>query len=242
VELNVRSHTLKLSFLLLKFKMKDFDSKPSLLEAIQRGWYWVVFVTANLTRVGGLTAWLGAFQRMISILRLRATTQPQFTATTRSFYDSTEFDFTHQLEENWQKIQQELAALKGSYFIDWSERYLYKEGWQTFGLYAFGVKISKNCELCPETTKLVEKIPGLVTAGFSALAPGTHIAPHTGYPDGVLRCHLGLVIPDDCAIRVGDDTCSWQEGKCLVFDDTLNHEAWNKSDRTRVILLLDFKK
>jgi ornithine lipid ester-linked acyl 2-hydroxylase len=101
--------------------------------------------------------------------------------------------------------------------------------------------IDKNCRLCPETTKLVETIPGLVTAGFSALAPGTHIAPHTGYPEGVLRCHLGLVIPEDCAIRVRDNTRSWQEGKYLVFDDTWEHEAWNKSDRTRVILLLDFK-
>jgi beta-hydroxylase len=89
---------------------------------------------------------------------------------------------------------------------------------------------------------LIENIPNLVTAGFSSLRPGTHIAPHTGYPDGVLRCHLGLVVPETgCGIRVGDETRHWEVGKCLVFDDTLEHEAWNHSDRTRVILLLDFK-
>jgi ornithine lipid ester-linked acyl 2-hydroxylase len=226
--------------------MKDLNSsdnqQPSLWENVRRGWDWVVFMAKNLTRVGGIKAWIAAFQRIITVLGSRAITSPQFATTDRkTFYETAEFDFALNLEANWEKIRAELAALKGEHFIDWSERYLYKEGWQTFGLYAFGVKIDKNCQLCPETTKLVENIPGLVTAGFSALAPGTHIAPHTGYPDGVLRCHLGLVIPEDCAIRVSSTTRSWQEGKCLVFDDTLEHEAWNKSDRTRVILLLDFK-
>jgi ornithine lipid ester-linked acyl 2-hydroxylase len=226
--------------------MKDLNSldnqHPSLWENVRRGWDWVIFMAKNLTRVGGIDAWIGAFRRMIVVLGSRATTPPQFAADDRkTFYEGAEFDFALHLEANWEKIREELAALKGEHFIDWSERYLYKEGWQTFGLYAFGVKIDKNCRLCPETTKLVETIPGLVTAGFSALAPGTHIAPHTGYPEGLLRCHLGLVIPEDCAIRVRDNTRSWQEGKCLVFDDTWEHEAWNKSDRTRVILLLDFK-
>jgi ornithine lipid ester-linked acyl 2-hydroxylase len=226
--------------------MKDLNSsanqQPSLWENVRRGWHWVVFMAKNLTRVGGINAWIGAFQRIITVLGSRATTSPQFaTIDRKTFYEAAEFDFALHLEANWEKICEELAALKGEHFIDWSERYLYKEGWQTFGLYAFGVKIDKNCRLCPETTKLVENIPGLVTAGFSALAPGTHIAPHTGYPEGVLRCHLGLVIPEDCAIRVRDTTRSWQAGKCLVFDDTWEHEAWNKSDRTRVILLLDFK-
>jgi ornithine lipid ester-linked acyl 2-hydroxylase len=226
--------------------MKDLNSldnqQPSLWENVRRGWDWVMFMTKNLARVGGINAWIAAFQRIITVLGSRATTPSPFaTVDRKTFYEAVEFDFALHLEANWEKIREELAALKGEHFIDWSERYLYKEGWQTFGLYAFGIKIDKNCRLCPETTKLVETIPDLVTAGFSALAPGTHIAPHTGYPDGVLRCHLGLVIPADCAIRVSDTTRSWQEGKCLVFDDTLEHEAWNKSDRTRVILLLDFK-
>jgi beta-hydroxylase len=81
----------------------------------------------------------------------------------------------------------------------------------------------------------------LSTAGFSSLAPGTHIAPHTGYPDGLLRCHLGLIVPKGCGIRVGTETRYWEEGKCLIFDDTLEHEAWNKGSSTRVVLLVDFK-
>jgi beta-hydroxylase len=88
----------------------------------------------------------------------------------------------------------------------------------------------------------VEQIPGLTTAGFSWMSPGTHIKPHVGYSSAVLRCHLGLVIPSDCKLRVGSETRGWQEGKTLVFDDTVEHEAWNRSDKDRVVLLLDFKR
>jgi beta-hydroxylase len=157
------------------------------------------------------------------------------------FYDPAEFDFVHQLEANWQRILNELMNLRDKDFIPWPEKYLYGKGWDTFGFYAFGLKVSGNCKQCPETSKILELVPDIVSAGFSSLAPGTHIAPHTGYPDGVLRCHLGLIIPENCGIRVGSETRHWEAGKCLVFDDTMEHEAWNRSDRTRVVLLLDFR-
>lgn len=157
------------------------------------------------------------------------------------FYDPSLFEFVTDLEANWHLIRQELNQLHEQDFIPWPEKYLYGKGWDAFGLYAFGVKLGKNCKLCPETTRLVNKIPGLVTAGFSSLTPGTHIAPHTGYDDGLLRCHMGLTVPENCGIRVGNETRTWQEGKCIVFDDTFEHEAWNYGDRTRVVLLLDFK-
>ena len=159
----------------------------------------------------------------------------------QGFYDSNQFELASILESNWQTIKQELIQLHQGDFLPWPEEYLYGKGWDVFGLYAFGIKISRNCELCPETTKLIETVPNLTTAGFSCLAPGTQIAPHTGYPDGLLRCHLGLIVPADCGIRVGDETRSWEEGKCLVFDDTLEHEAWNKASSNRVVLLIDFK-
>lgn len=157
------------------------------------------------------------------------------------FYESSRFPFTAQLEAYWETVLSELQQLRDENFIPWPEKYLYNDqGWETFGLYAFGVRIRRNCNLCPGTTALLEQIPNLVSAGFSSLAPGTHIQPHTGYDDGVLRCHLGLIIPEDCAIRVGDETRAWAPGKTMVFDDTEEHEAWNRSDRTRVVLLLDF--
>jgi aspartyl/asparaginyl beta-hydroxylase (cupin superfamily) len=157
------------------------------------------------------------------------------------FYSNDQFPFTKTLEQNWQSIRNELQRLKDGQFLDWPEKHLYGEGWTVFGLISFGIELDKNTKLCPETTRLVKQIPGIQTAGFSHMRPGTHITPHVGHPEGVLRCHLGLMIPENCALRVGDETRKWEEGKCMVFDDTIEHEAWNKSDKSRVVLLLDFK-
>lgn len=157
------------------------------------------------------------------------------------FYPNDQFPFTKILEQNAQAIRKELLSLEEGRFLDWPEKHLYGQGWTVFGFYSFGIKLDKNCKRCPETTRVLEQIPGLVTAGFSHLKPNTHITPHTGAPEGVLRCHLGLVVPENSAIRVGTETRAWQEGKCMVFDDTVEHEAWNKGDKSRVVLLLDFE-
>ena len=153
-----------------------------------------------------------------------------------------DFPFTSVLESGWGSIRRELEMLHQSNFIPWPERFLYGQGWDVFGFYAFGQKLLKNCQLCPETTRLIEQVPGLTTAGFSSLAPGTHITPHVGYTKAVMRCHLGLIVPPGCRMRVGTETREWKEGKCLVFDDTTEHEVWHRGDQPRVILLLDFKR
>src|SRR5262249_28272081 len=164
--------------------------------------------------------------------------------------NTVDFAFTANLEANWQTIRHELEQLSKDNFMAWPDRYLYGKpearqygkGWDVFGLYVFGQKVMRNCKLCPETTLLVEAIPGLTTAGFSWLEPGTHIKPHVGYTNTVLRCHLGLIVPKDCALRVGPEVRAWREGKCMVFDDTTEHEAWNRSDTSRVVLLLVFTR
>lgn len=158
------------------------------------------------------------------------------------FFESSNFKFIANLEDNWLLVLKELEQLQPQNFIDWPEKNIYNYGWEAFGLYAFGQKIEENCRLCPQTTKLLETIPGMLTAGFSSLAPGTYIGPHLGATKAVLRCHLGLKVPEGCGIRVDKETRSWAEGKCLIFDDTFEHEAWNKSDKTRVVLLIDFQR
>lgn len=158
------------------------------------------------------------------------------------FMKASRFPFLERLERDWKLIHNELVALNKSYFMQWPERDIYRGDWKVFGLYKFGEKIEELCKLCPRTTEIIEEIPGLVTAGFSSLAPGTHITPHVGYTSQVLRCHLGLITPENCAIRVGEETRSWLPGSCFVFDDTLEHEAWNRGDSNRIVLLLDFKR
>jgi ornithine lipid ester-linked acyl 2-hydroxylase len=178
------------------------------------------------------------------------------------FFDPSLFPITSLLEANWRIIRRELEALPDSQFVPWKETNLYSTGWDVFGFHAFGSRIEDHCKLCPETTAIIEQIPGLVTAGFSSLKPLTHIKPHFGYTytyseaglserlqlnAGVLRCHLALIVPPaytsiGCCIRVGDYLSNWEEGKCLVFDDTMEHEAWNRTEGTRVVLLIDFPK
>ncbi len=74
---------------------------------------------------------------------------------------------------------------------------------------------------------------------FSVLAPRTHIPPHTGSSNTRMVVHLPLVLPPNCAFRVGNDTRDWKMGEAWVFDDTIEHEAWNNSPQTRSILIFD---
>ena len=159
------------------------------------------------------------------------------------FIDPADYEFVRPLSDHWLDVRREFDALPADVLDPWHDRHLYDaDGWEAFGLYAFGWRIAANCALCPETVRLVESIPGLQTAGFSRLGPQAHIRPHRGLDRGVLRCHLGLRVPDDCGLRVGEETRQWRDGSCLVFDDTAEHEAWNRSETARVVLLLDFKR
>jgi beta-hydroxylase len=158
------------------------------------------------------------------------------------YLDPSRFAFTAALQARWEAVRGEFLALEREALVAWPEKFLYDDGWDVFGLHAFGAKLVENCARCPETARLVEAIPGMTTAGFSRLQPGTHIRPHVGYTPAVLRCHLGLVVPPGCEMRVGAETRGWAEGRCLVFDDTVEHEVWHRGDRERVVLLVDFRR
>ena len=106
-----------------------------------------------------------------------------------------------------------------------------------------GVNCEENAKRCPETTRILKKIPNLKNAFFSILSPKKHIPAHKGPYNGVLRYHLGLIIPEpreQCRIRIEDRIYVWEEGKGLIFDDTYNHEVWNETDGYRVVLFVDF--
>ncbi len=156
------------------------------------------------------------------------------------FYDKSLFPWLGPLEDNWTTIRDEMLAAGGDGFLPYVERHLYNHGWSVYGLYAWGIRLDVHCENCPRTTELIESIPGLFTAGFSKLNPKTHIRAHQGGAEGVLRLHLPLLSPEGCEFRVAGETRPWREGEAFVFDDTLEHEAWNKGDSPRVVLLVDF--
>ena len=169
-----------------------------------------------------------------------------------TFIDSSNFEWSKNIEKNWSIIRKELeevlqyqeniprfqdiSADQASITTD--------NKWKTFFLYGYGFKSELNCKLCPQTAKLLEQnIPGMKTAMFSILEGGKHIPAHRGPYKGVLRLHLGLIVPEpnmNCRIRVGEDYAHWDEGKCMFFDDTHNHEVWNDSPHQRVVLFVDF--
>ncbi len=168
-----------------------------------------------------------------------------------TFYDKNDFPWVKDLEDNWQTVRAELDEVMKNRddipnFLEISpdQKKIDAEAgkWKTFFLYGYGYKVDKNIARCPKTTELVEKIPGMKTAFFSILAPGKHIPPHRGPYAGVLRYHLGLIVPDPekIKIRVDKDFRHWKEGDSLIFDDTYEHEVWNDSDQYRVVLFVDF--
>jgi len=117
--------------------------------------------------------------------------------------------------------------------------------WSAFFMQRDGELIPENAARCPKTMKALEGAPLSEAKGrmpsilFSLLRPGAHIPPHTGVVNVRLVCHLPLIVPGDCMLRVGNETREWIEGKAWVFDDSINHEAWNQSLEPRVILLFD---
>ncbi|MGW1062139.1 aspartyl/asparaginyl beta-hydroxylase domain-containing protein [Micromonospora rubida] len=157
------------------------------------------------------------------------------------FVNQDQFPFLEDLRRNWREIRTECLALAEDSFEPWVQRHMYGEGWSVYGLIAFGTRIEAALSACPHTSDALQHIPGLTTAGFSRMTTGTRIKPHEGWVTTVYRAHLGLVVPEgDCALRVGSQTRRWHEGRTFVFDDPVEHEAWNHTGETRTVLLFDF--
>lgn len=117
--------------------------------------------------------------------------------------------------------------------------------WDAYFFYRHGQRYDEHCARCPQTTAMLDSLPLVRIRDhapetlFSVLSPGTHILPHTGVTNTRLVTHLPLVVPADCALRVGGEEHVWREGRSVTFDDTWEHEAWNRSEQTRVVLILD---
>ena len=162
------------------------------------------------------------------------------------------FSWTQMLRENWEVIREEAAAvaLRGEASpslatISPDHRSIAEVNkWRSFFLWGYGYRIEDNAARCPRTAALVERIPGLNSAFFSILAPGTRIPRHRGVTKGLITCHLGLIVPrdGDVRMRVHDRIVRWAEGETLVFDDTYSHEVWNDTAGTRVVLLIQFER
>ena len=162
------------------------------------------------------------------------------------FYELSEHEELRVLETNYQIILDELQTLrsqaKNQNWFESFPHYLNPQSqnkWQVFSFLFFGIKNPITWQLCPNTANILSKIPNIISADFSYLPAHTQIKPHKGFTKMVLRVHLGLIIPENCGLRVGNETKVWEEGKLLIFDDSFEHEAWNNSDKDRFVLMLD---
>lgn len=175
------------------------------------------------------------------------------------FYERSLFPWLGTLEEATPVIQAELTALLATAFDDFSPYIAYPKGapvnqwgelnhsrkWSSLFLWRDGRRQDDACDRCPQTAALLEGLPmadqdGFApTAMFSALQPRTHIPPHTGSSNVRLLAHLPLILPGPARFRVGNTVREWEMGKAWVFDDTIEHEAWNDADAMRVILIFD---
>ena len=183
----------------------------------------------------------------------------------RPWWDPQQFAWARDLEANFGPIKQELLALLGASSghrprgmpAAWGsvggrskhDRSLVQAGdWKEFVLLGNSEKVGQNLSRVPVTAACLAKAPSVLQMAahgvgetlFSVISPGTHLRPHCGSTNGRLTAHFGLVVPDGCEIRCGEEVRAWEEGKVIVFDDSYEHEVWHRGQGARIVLLINF--
>jgi aspartyl/asparaginyl beta-hydroxylase (cupin superfamily) len=174
------------------------------------------------------------------------------------FYERQDFPWLDAVESETDAIRNELLAVlnePGAFapYVQGDPKrpprgqagMLNNPAWSAFYLWKNGEVVADHAARCPRTMQALRDVPFARVANrspsilFSLLKPGARIPPHNGLVNTRLICHLPLIVPGQCTFRVGNDVRDWAEGKAWLFDDTMEHEAWNRTDKTRVILLFD---
>jgi aspartate beta-hydroxylase len=176
------------------------------------------------------------------------------------WFEREQFDWVPRVEEQLPAIRAELETLirEEAQFMPYISEgggvdphgtdYSRLEGsmeWNAFHLTRCGQWLEDRCRRCPQTTAIMRAVPAARMRGlapeilFSRLQAGGHIVSHFGRTNVRLTVHMGIVIPDNCAIRVANEIRTWQEGRIMLFDDSFEHEAWNRSERDRSVLIFE---
>jgi aspartyl/asparaginyl beta-hydroxylase (cupin superfamily) len=175
------------------------------------------------------------------------------------FCDVSQYDWRDAFETGFPAMRDEALTLLGGqadfrpYIRNNAQRpqgdvhgMLENADWSTYFLWENGGPVDDHIAYCPKTFQTTMDTVPLCHIGprapsvmLSLLRPGAHIPPHTGMLNCRYVCHLPLVIPENCGFRVGETTIEWTEGTMIAFDDTVQHEAWNRSDKNRLVLIFD---
>ena len=147
------------------------------------------------------------------------------------------------LEASAEEIAQEFGRIAQAMLIDEGEQIARAGRWSVAYLVSPGGGLGDAAAHCPKTMAVLDahrdEMQGAGVAYFSCLDPHTKVAPHRGPTNTRLRCHLGLDIPPGCGLRVAGEGRTWQQGRCLLFDDSFVHEVWNDGPQRRVVLVVD---
>lgn len=162
----------------------------------------------------------------------------------KAWYDAAQLQVARDLESRYEEIRAEALNVEPGHYYEEAENIGRVGSWQVCMFYEQGRRNDTVCRQCPTIASILDSHSGVRrSAGLiylSKMAPHTHIAAHQARGNVRLRCHLAIRIPHgDCAIRVADEVRHWHEGKCMVFDDTYEHEVWNRTDEERLVLLVD---
>ncbi len=165
----------------------------------------------------------------------------------KGFYDTSQLEWTKLIEDNYLLIRDEIYA-----FLELNKHrlipYLNKDllsgpdKWKALSFIFWDMYIDVNAEVIPKTLEVLKGVPGLTGLSLSLLEPGAEIKRHRGDTNATVRCHLPLEVPGElpqCGFKVGDDEISWKEGRLIVFNDAAIHEAWNLTEKQRLVLIID---
>jgi beta-hydroxylase len=170
---------------------------------------------------------------------------------TTPYLQVSEFPELKLITDRWKEIREEALYVREQERIaaaqtnnDAGFNSFFKTGWKRFYLKWYDAHHPSASIYCPKTVALLQSIPSVKAAMFAELPPGAHLRPHRDPYAGSLRFHLGLATPnnDQCFIRVDGEDYSWRDGQAVMFDETYIHEAYNKTDETRVILFCDIER
>jgi ornithine lipid ester-linked acyl 2-hydroxylase len=164
------------------------------------------------------------------------------------FFKPHDFAWAVNIENHWAEIKDEVQNLvKETDKAFTSNTYLgltKGDSWSSYTYLFWKIRSRKERlgDKCPILTKYIQQVPGLASFSLSRLAPNTTVDPHRGDTNAVMRCHLGIEIPEGlpgCGLQAGTEKQGWGEGKWLFFNDAFKHSAWNNTDKRRIVIIMD---
>lgn len=223
----------------------DYDA---LIGAMRQGGYYrhIMGAGRELDRV---KAWLRAFEGTDAGASREALQYPDYPMFPglrhRAFHDAGELEGTAILERHAGLIREEWEALPDAAYLRYAPPAMHSL-WLVHLLQYMGVAIAAPHGQCAGTRALLQELPDACLdypwgdALLSVHASDAHLRAHCSVDNLRVRCHLGLQVPPDCSIRVGSETRHWEEGRALLFEDSFEHEVWNRGATRRAILIVDF--